>query len=100
MLLGTATHATDGFCPLKPVNKAVDDHLPALTNDVMEAAENLHRALMQMKETPTPKNSIVLRQRIMSFSSLSGRFSHLAATSEYALDMKLPTNIRPIKREC
>lgn len=98
MRLGTANEATDGFAPLKPVNQALDELLPALTNDLMAAAENLHRALVQMQTTPTPQNSLALRERRQQFSSLEGRFTHLGWTAEYALDMKLQENIRPYKR--
>jgi len=98
MRLGTATEATDGFAPLRPVNQAVDDLLPALTNDLMAATENVHRALVRMRTMPTPQNSLALRECRLQFNSLEERFSHLGWTAEYALDRKLPENIRPYKR--
>ncbi len=97
MLLGTATEATDGFAPLKPVSDALDELLGDLHDELTSATTDLHNALVYMNDKPTPEHSLKLRECLMKFKSLEGRFLHLAGTAEYALDMKLPADIRPQK---
>ncbi len=97
MLLGTATKATDGFSPLKPVSEAIHELLGGIHDELIVVTTDLHNAVVYMNEKPTPENSLKLREQLMRFKSLEGRFVHLISTAEYALDMKLPADIRPQK---
>ena len=98
IMLGTATHATDGFYMYAIGSDECAMALYETTRAVRHEVNMLQGAIGNMQAEPSKRHSLELRAALMRFENEVGKLSRLASSSEYALNQLLPTEEQPKKK--